>query len=211
MIIFHCTVIEKPEDAHFISGLEGVDMENVDYKRQPEINFVSEMVAAHGGTLCGILRGGMFGLSTNQIWALSAWEHADAIDSYATAIESDSNYRLTEQGHFHTTVRPNEPEVIDYDGIYVIRWIRMLTSDIEEYTKLCLETWPRFETNSQARCYGIFRPVEHSKVSKMLMLTWYASLDDWEKSRQLDQADAEKWARRSEMELSHWAQVGRLA
>ena len=43
------------------------------------------------------------------------------------------------------------------------------------------------------------------------MLTWYASMNDWEKSRALAPADNAKWARRSEMELSHWADAGRLA
>jgi hypothetical protein len=87
----------------------------------------------------------------------------------------------------------------------------MLSSDIDEYTRLCLETWPRFEAANRVRCFGVFQPFETGEVSKILMMTWYATLNDWEKSRQLDPADKAKWARRSEMELSHWAQAGRLA
>ncbi|MCP4979429.1 MAG: hypothetical protein GY935_02915 [Gammaproteobacteria bacterium] len=102
-------------------------------------------------------------------------------------------------------------EKIDRRGIYVIRWIRMRSSDIDEYTRLCLETWLRFEATTQSRCYGVFRPAQESAVSKLLMLTGYATLNDWEKSRHLDPADESKWARRSEMELSHWAESDRLA
>jgi len=85
------------------------------------------------------------------------------------------------------------------------------SENIGEYTRLCLETWPAFEENFQARCYGVFRALEDDEISKILMLTWYSTLGDWEQSRQLDPTDLAKWARRSEMELSHRADAGRLA
>jgi len=42
------------------------------------------------------------------------------------------------------------------------------------------------------------------------MLTWYENLRAWEQSRQLNKRDAKLWVRRSQMEISHWAQAGRL-
>ncbi|MDH3762323.1 MAG: hypothetical protein OEU50_15175 [Gammaproteobacteria bacterium] len=53
---------------------------------------------------------------------------------------------------------------INRAGIYVIRWIRMRESDSDEYTRLCLETWPAFEATTRSRCYGVFRPLESADV-----------------------------------------------
>ncbi len=211
MTIYHFARIEKPEGIYSVSNLERIDMENVDYKRQPDIEAIAGQIENSGGMNCGILRGGMFGLATNQIWVFSAWGHADASNAFINSIESDFDNNLIEQGQLKATVRPTHTEKISREGIYVIRWISMNSLDIDEYTQLCLETWPRFEASAQARCYGVFRPIEDQPKSTILMLTWYATMDDWEKSRQLDPGDKTKWARRSEMELSHWAEVGRLA
>ncbi len=210
MTIFHCIVIEKTEGAHWEPQLGQIDMESVDYKRQPLTEKVSQCIVDSGGIKCGVVRGGLFGLATNQIWVFTAWKDSIGIDRYVQAVKDTTDYRIVSQQQFSSTVRPNGPEIIDRKGIYVIRHINMLASDIDEYTALCLETWPRFEASSASRCYGVFRPVNTESVITLLMLTWYRTFDDWEKSRQLDPADLAKWARRSEMELSHWAEVGRL-
>ena len=211
MTIYHYAVMEKPEKEHTVVSLDKIDMENVDYKRQPDKDFVSQQVIESGGITCGIVRGGMFGLATNQVWVLSAWDSLAGILGYTQKIEGKSGYRITDQGNLTATVRPGRIAEINRDGIYVIRWIRIRSRDIDEYTGLCLETWPAFEEQSQARCYGVFRPLEEDEISTILMLTWYSTLNDWENSRQFDPSDLPKWARRSEMELSHWADAGRLA
>ena len=68
-----------------------------------------------------------------------------------------------------------------------------------------------FEAAARARCWGVLRPCNETETVTLLMLTWYGSLDDWERSRQFAGGDDAKWARRSEMELSHWAEGARLA
>ncbi len=210
MTVFHYAVVEKPEYEHREHLLDRIDMESVDYKRQPEIEVVSQCIAESDGAKCGVIRGGLFGLATNQIWVFTAWKSAVEINKYMGSIQSLSDYSIVDQQALKATVRPNGAEIISRKGIYVIRHIRMLASDIDEYTTLCLETWPRFEASTESCCYGVFRPSENQLVETILMLTWYRTFDDWEKSRQLATEDVNKWARRSEMELSHWAEVGRL-
>ena len=202
---YHYAVLERPETALQVDTVQGIDMENLDYKRQPDVEMLRGRVSGAGGTVLGIWRGGLFGLATNQVAMLSAWEDADAARACHTGLGAVEHYCG------RATVRPEAPEVLRREGIYVIRWIRMATSDIAEYTALCLETWPAFQADGTAYCYGVFRPLDDAPVSKLLMLTWYASLADWEQTRTLSPADEAKWARRSEMELSHWADVGRLA
>jgi hypothetical protein len=211
MTLYHYCVLGKPEAAHSLDSADAIDMENVDYKRQPETGRVAAHIESRNGLCCGIFHGGMFGLATNQVAVLSAWPTDDFEAAIMPGLARHNQWSITEQVRLRQTVRPLQAEAIDRRGIYVIRWIRMLTSDIDEYTRLCLETWPRFEAATRSRCYGVFQPLEDSEVSRLLMLTWYATLTDWENSRQLDPADSAKWGRRSEMELSHWAQAGRLA
>ncbi len=209
--LYHYAILEKPEAPLEAAALQGIDMENLDYKRQPDVARAAGAVAASGGMLCGIWRGGMFGLATNRIAILSAWQDVGGASAAFADLGAGSDDLVLQQQTFKATVRPARPERITRDGFYVIRWIRMMSRDIEEYTQLCLETWPAFEAAGTARCHGVFRPLEESEVAKILMLTWYASMNDWEKTRALAPADNAKWARRSEMELSHWADAGRLA
>lgn len=209
--LYHYCVLTKPEAPQSLASGDAIDMENVDYKRQPEAGKIAEQIESSNGLCCGVFRGGMFGLATNQVAVMSAWK-TDAFEAATMAdLALQNEWSISAQENLTQTVRPLQPQVIARRGIYVIRWIRLLARDIDEYTRLCLETWPRFEATTSSRCYGVFRPLELSEVSKILMLTWYATLTDWEESRQLDPIDVPKWGRRSEMELSHWAQAGRLA
>ena len=193
-----------------VDATQNIDMENLDYKRQPDLEGLRGAVASNDGSLVAIWRGGMFGLATNQVAVLSAWREVnDAARCHAELAEI-ADLNISAQFTGRATVRPETPQAIDREGVYIIRWIRMATVDIEEYTSLCLETWPAFQAQGTAYCYGVFRPVDDAPVSKLLMLTWYASLNDWEQTRVLNPADEAKWARRSEMELSHWADAGRL-
>jgi len=211
MALYHYCVLTKPEAPHSLASDDAIDMENVDYKRQPDASEIAAQIESSNGLCCGVFRGGMFGLATNQIAVLSAWKTDEVGAATMADLARQNKWPINAQENLTQTVRPLQPQVIARRGIYVIRWIRLLARDIDEYTQLCLETWPRFEASTGSRCYGVFRPLEPSEVSKILMLTWYATLTDWEESRQLDPIDVPKWGRRSEMELSHWAQAGRLA
>ncbi|MFT5113116.1 MAG: hypothetical protein ACI8P9_002444 [Parasphingorhabdus sp.] len=210
LIHYYYTLIEKPESSHRVTSLAEVDMENVDYKRQPNPHEISSRILQAGGTPCGVIRGGMFGLATNQLWMLSSWQES-AVNPDPQDWLSGSDCEIKAQGSLLPTVRPNDAEILTEQGIYVIRWINIKSEDIAEYTSLCVDTWPAFEAASKARCFGVFRVKDFDNPARILMLTWYASLLEWENSRRLEPDDVSKWARRSEMELSHWAEAGRLA
>lgn len=208
---YHYAVITKPMGSPSMPESIQPNMESVDYKRQPDVAALRVAVGAAGGLICGIFRGGMFGLKTNEIAILSAWPDESDGQSCIGDFIKETNVECHVQQNLIATVRPSEAMSIKSPGIYVIRWITIRAQDIAEYTELCLKTWPRFESGNTQRCYGVFRPAESSKICTMLMLTWYKNLTAWERSRQLDPRDQDMWVRRSQMELSHWAEVGRLA
>lgn len=210
--LFHYAVITQPESELRQSQSDGIDMENVDYKRQPDVQRIRESVMSGNGFNCGLFRGGMFGLKTNQLAALTSWPSRESCHQVFDPLCTAANWSISDACWLTPTVRPKKVEAIERQGIYVIRWIRMAQADVDEYIRLCLETWPAFESMAKARCYGVFKPADSgSSITTLLMLTWYATLTDWEQSRRLHIPDANRWARRSEMELSHWAEAGRLA
>ena len=211
MSTYHYAIVERRPATPTTSERRNVDMENLDYKRQPDAAFVDGQIEQHRGVVCGIWRGGMFGLSTNQLAVLSEWRDEAAASGCFDRIAAASEILVTDQYVLDATVRPAAAERIERSGFYVLRWIDMLASDIEPYTRLCLETWPAFEAAAAARCWGVFRVRTGDEISRILMITWYASMSDWEKSRVLDPADESKWILRSEMERSHWAHGARLA
>ncbi len=210
MTTYHYVVLEKPGSAHLSTETDAPNMESVDYKRQPDVYGVRHALARAGAYCCGIFRGGLFGLKTSQISMLLAWESAVPPD-FDSRLCVQTSSLLIRSGQFRSTVRPQRPETISRAGFYVIRWLEMHPADILEYTQLCLETWPAFEADGTARCFGVFRPLEDSDPVTLLMLTWYHNLDAWERSRTLTSSDTEKWVRRSQMELRHWAEAARLA
>jgi len=66
-VLYFYAVFERPELALTADDNQNIDMENLDYKRQPEPAAVQEALEAEGGSVLRIWRGGMFGLATNQI------------------------------------------------------------------------------------------------------------------------------------------------
>ena len=208
---YHYAVVTRPMGSLSMEESIHPNMESVDYKRQPDVPALRAAVDAAGGLICGIFRGGMFGLKTNEIAILSVWPDEAGGQACLDNFVNDTNVECQVQKNLVSTVRPSDAIPIEKPGIYVIRWITMYTHDIAEYTELCLKTWPRFEVGDTQRCYGVFRPTESTDLCTILMLTWYENLSAWERSRQLDPRDRPMWVRRSQMELSHWAEAGRLA
>ena len=207
---YHYAVIERPLGAPEDSPDDNPSMETVDYKRQPSPTNIRAAIAADGGTCCGVIRGGMFGLATNQVASLCVWSETAQAHHCVESLCKTQNIHIAEQLTLQATVRPAPEEVMTRPGIYVIRWIRMNAEDVGEYTSLCLQTWPAFEQANKTRCYGVFTVDGDTHPGTILMLTWYADLSAWEQSRQLAAKDVHLWVRRSQMELSHWAQAGRL-
>ncbi len=204
MSIYHYAVVERPEATIAAGDLADIDMENLDYKRQIDPAGLARRVRQRDGIVCGMWRGGMFGLATNQVSILSAWSDDTSPMQIFSSVIDAHNQAIVDQDEYVATVRPDAPEPVGKDGFYVIRWIRMRSKDVAEYTGLCLETWPAIEATAACRCYGVFRPRGEDDVQKLLMLTWYGSLNDWELSRKLVPDDKAKWARRSEMATCAW-------
>lgn len=87
------------------------------------------------------------------------------------------------------TVRPTGPEPPHLDGgMVALRRFEVDPADASEVVELSAAAWPAFENAYDARILGFFS-VEETGGSEFLLVTWYRSLAEWERSRGTLQAE----------------------
>lgn len=174
---------------------------------------VAEAVQNAGGTIFGLWRGEI-GWWSDEGALLTAWPAGtdpvhEATDGIAGVVES-SIERL------EATVRPETPEPPTEDGVYAHRWFEFDPDDWDEFLELSQGAWPDFEgAHDGTRVIGLFRSLDDS--SRALLLTRYASLAMWERSRPynpnpaagLDEA-RKRFLRRAEITRRTGVRLGRL-
>lgn len=82
------------------------------------------------------------------------------------------------------TARPvggGQPEPLESGGVFAHRWFDVAPEHVEEIVALSAEAWPAFEAAFEARIHGLFRAV--APAGRLLLMTRYASVGEWEKSR----------------------------
>lgn len=99
------------------------------------------------------------------------------------------------------TVRPtdiNGPRL--EGGIVAIRHFEVDEDDVDEFVELSAGAWPTFERLYRTHILGLFRSDAISEGRTALLLTtWYASLAEWERSRDAvvaEEGDAAEAGRR---------------
>ncbi len=128
---------------------------------------------------------GLFGLYSGQI-GLGANEGVligvgpstgAALDTCDAVVESTSEALVA-------TVRPLEPLPPTLPGIYAHRWFELAEADWPEFLDLSLGAWPAFESEYDAQVQGFWRSLDVAPPrARVLLLTRYASLAEWERSR----------------------------
>ncbi len=79
------------------------------------------------------------------------------------------------------TARPASPGVVRTGGVHAHRWLDVEPGHEDEVVDLSAGAWPAFESSFDAHIEGLFR-VEDG-AGPMLLVTWYASVAEWERSR----------------------------
>ncbi len=79
------------------------------------------------------------------------------------------------------TVRPVDPGPMRSTGVHAHRWLDVEPGNIDEAIDLSAQAWPAFEASFDARIEGLFRTTDGS--SRLLLVTWYSSVAEWERSR----------------------------
>jgi len=79
------------------------------------------------------------------------------------------------------TVRPTTTDRLEAGGVFAHRWFDVDPGRTEEIVSLSAEAWPAFEGAYEATIHGLFRATDGP--GRLLLVTRYASVAEWERSR----------------------------
>jgi hypothetical protein len=142
----------------------------------------AEALALSGGTVFGLWRGEI-GMHTDEGVVMSVWprdaepDHA-ALDGLAHVVESTIE-------RVAATVRPLDTTPPTDDGIYAHRWFELVEKDWPAFLEHSVSAWPAFqETFDGTRIVGFWKALDVDPGrARVLLMTRYASLAVWERSR----------------------------
>jgi hypothetical protein len=136
-----------------------------------------EHVRARPRGLYGLFSG-QIGLGVNEGVLIEVGDGAStALDGCDAVLESQSE-RLV------ATVRPRDPAPPTRPGVYAHRWFDLAESDWREFLALSEGAWPPFEADYEAEIQGFWRSQDVAPPrARVLLVTCYASLAEWERSR----------------------------
>lgn len=134
----------------------------------------------------------IFGGPSNEILTMTAWERAETSSVGVNGAET-SHIEILEP-----TARPKAIGPVPDGGVIVLRWFTIASENFDEFVRLSDEAWVSMEAAFDAIIIGLFRAKSAPEgKTRMLLYTWYASLAEWERSRdQRPEAGAsEAWKR----------------
>lgn len=134
-------------------------------------------VGARRQDLYGLFSG-QIGLGANEGVLIQVGEGTpSALEGCDAVLESRAE-RLV------ATVRPRDPAPPTRPGVYAHRWFELAESDWPEFLALSEGAWPAFESDYDAEIQGFWRSLDVAPPrARVLLLTRYASLAEWERSR----------------------------
>lgn len=146
----------------------------------------------------------MFGFSYNQLALMAVSksasnEYAEGIRKHLLSVDGVQAVVLRS---LEPTARPKSDDPPTKPGMYVNRWMRFNTSDIDEVVEISNQAWGPWENAFDSEIQGLFREKDSSDGQTWLLLkTWYPNFAVWHETRSVEKAgDAgPKFRRRSEL------------
>lgn len=147
---------------------------------------VAEAARAAGGELHGIWRS-RIGIPINEgVLVLRRPEGDPEARLLPGALEDAPDVSLVESSRMAAGGLPEPTSSPDRKGLYMHRWYEMLASDYEEFRAMSEESWPQLLPSFGSEVVGFWRDLDHpAPRTRVLTVTWYESLADWERSRGL--------------------------
>ena len=139
-----------------------------------ELAAVREALAERA--MVAILGVGSIGWASDEVAVLAP---AGVVEESAGA-EVASTERLAPAAHGTGGVQgPGGATVV------AMRWFELAASDWDEFLELSVGAWPAFESTYEATILGLFRSADcREPDARALLVTRYASLGEWERSRE---------------------------
>ncbi|HZZ31462.1 MAG TPA: hypothetical protein VFE10_05660 [Phenylobacterium sp.] len=140
----------------------------------------------------------LLGFASNQALVLTSASAPVEAVMRAPGVVSAERHRLT------PTIRPADGARPAAMGVYVHNWFTIDASGFDEFVRLSGEAWPDFEGHFETRIFGLFA-AEPSKddllegARRLLLMTGYRDLNEWQKSRSPAETARAAFARRRDL------------
>ena len=151
------------------------------------------LIEGAGSRIFGVF-GSLMGLATNEVYLVTFGEKDFSLNL-------NRHIKLVKSRSFRPTIRPKKHEIATETGVYVFRWFSIDPIKINEIVSLSAAAWPVFEGEFETRVLGLFAE-DTLAPDTLLLLTWYANLAVWEKSRNPPLEARENFLRRHTLTLS---------
>lgn len=120
------------------------------------------------------------------------------------AVLKGSGVAAAEWRRMSPTLRPHQGARPEAGGIYVHNWFTIDAEAFDEFVQLSGAAWMDFEAKFDARIYGLFavEPQAGETASgsrRLLLMTRYSDLAEWQKSRDPTTEAMQIFARRREL------------
>lgn len=145
---------------------------------------LSDEIQTRGGTVFGLWTG-QIGFASDEGVLITAWPNASVLADASADLQRIDGVLQSDAELLVATVRPHDPTPPDSTGVYAHRWFDIVESDWPEFLELSDSAWPTFEAAYPGiRIMGFWRSLDVSPPdARVLLLTFYPTLDDWERSR----------------------------
>jgi len=167
-------------------------------------------LAAAGGEVVGYFTP-QLGWVARQVALLVRWSpEASNRDRELVSVMRDKTVRTGQRAGLQATTRPGPTDRPPPGGIYVHRWFVVETKNVPEFLTLSSEGWRDFEVRFETKIFGLFTAERsladrQAGVTRLLLITRYASHGVWEASRDPSTAAMAAFARRQLLTRDSWA------
>ena len=140
----------------------------------------------------------VLGFASNTALVLVKDAAAEEIIASAPGVVASEHHSLT------PTLRPTDDAPPTPGGIYVHNWFTIDGEAVDEFVRLSGEAWPDFETRFEAKIFGLFLAAESDAdraqgARRLLLMTRYRDLGEWQTSRDPTSAAMQVFARRRQL------------
>jgi hypothetical protein len=159
---------------------------------------VAEHIRAALGPQAVAVFSPLLGFASNQMLVLTdAHAPLEAVVR-APGVVSVERHSLT------PTIRPADGAKPAAMGVYVHNWFTIDASGFDEFVKLSGEAWPDFEGHFETKIFGLFaaHPTKDDMMEgarRLLLMTGYRDLNEWQKSRNPAETARAAFARRRDL------------
>lgn len=143
---------------------------------------VDAATRAAGGSSFALFSG-LIGLASDEGVLMRAWPDDAALTSECERTAADLPVLEESVERLVPSVRPLDATPPRLDGVYAHRWFWLQPADWQEFQRLSEDgVWPFFESDG-CRIIGLWRSAEPGPLCKAVLVTRYASVAHWERTR----------------------------